>query len=126
MPLLHRRIGIFPTLLAVLLSSESARAQSSQDDLPVTQGVPKFTPPVLREKVTAVYPKEAADAGLEGTVILEFTVDEKGVVGDIKVKESAGHGFDESAIEAVKQFKFTPGMNDRTPVPSRITYSYKF
>src|SRR6185369_6878772 len=75
---------------------------------------------------SAEYPKEALDAGLEGTVILEFTVDEKGEVGEVLVKTPAGHGFDEAAVAAVKQFRFTPAENDGSPVPARVTYAYKF
>lgn len=111
-------------LIAAL--SAPAFAQISQEEAPVTEGRPKFTPPQLVKRVSAPYPKEALEKGLSGTVVLEFDVDEKGVVSNVQVKQGAGHGFDEAAAEAVKQFQFTPAMNDRTPVPSRVTYAYKF
>src|SRR4030095_1799504 len=63
---------------------------------------------------------------LSGTVVLEFDVDEKGRVGNVTVKQPAGHGFDEAAAAAVRQFQFAPAMNDRTPGPARVTYAYKF
>ncbi len=112
--------------LVLLALSAPAAAQTTQEDAPVTEGQPKFTPPVLVKRVPAVYPKEAVDLGLQGTVVLEFDVDEQGKVGNVTIKQPAGHGFDEAAAQAVRQFVFTPAMNDRTPVPSHITYAYKF
>jgi TonB family protein len=115
------------TLLAAMLACAApARAQLGQEDAPVTEGVPKFTPPKLIKRADAPYPKEALDAGLSGTVVLELDVDERGAVSNVKVKRSAGHGFDEAAALAVSQFVFSPAMNDRTPVPSHVTYAYKF
>src|SRR5688572_6263068 len=74
-----------------------AQATPTPDERGATQA-PHFTPPALKTRVSAEYPKEALDAGIEGTVILEFTVDEKGEVGEVQVKTPAGHGFDEAAV----------------------------
>ncbi len=98
----------------------------TQEEAPVTEGRPKFTPPELKSRVQAPYPADALARGLSGTVVLEFDVDERGAVANVVVKQSAGHGFDEAAVAAVKQFVFAPAMNDRTPVPARVTYAYKF
>lgn len=113
---------------AVVLSvcAPIARAQMTQEEAPVTEGVPKFTAPVLERRVAAPYPAEALARSLSGTVVLELDVDEKGVVSNVKVKSPAGHGFDEAAVAAVQKFTFAPALNDRTPVPSRVTYAYKF
>jgi TonB family protein len=113
-------------LLALLLLAGPALAQTTQEDAPVTEGVPKFVPPKILQKAPAPYPEEAAKAELSGTVVLEIDVDERGRVGNVVVKERAGHGFDEAAVEAVKKFVFSPASNDGSPVPSRVTYSYKF
>ncbi|MGZ3442139.1 MAG: TonB family protein, partial [Polyangia bacterium] len=113
-------------LLVLVTCVQGARAQMTQEEAPVTEGVPKFTPPVLRSRVEAPYPPAALAAGLSGTVVLELDVDEKGAVANVVVKEAAGHGFDEAAAAAVRKFVFAPAMNDRTPVPSRVTYAYKF
>src|SRR5262245_33296083 len=107
---------------AVLLLGLIARvawAQSGPDDPP---DKPTFTPPVLLEKVPAEYPPRAAAAGIEGTVVLEFFVDDKGVVSEITVKEQIGYGFDEAAVAAVKKFRWKPGMLGPVAVPSRVTY----
>ena len=85
-----------------------------------------FTPPVLEGRVPAVYPKAAADLGLSATVVLEFDVDESGEVLNVVVKTPVGHGFDEAAVEAVKRWRFKPGLGDGHPVSSHVTYAYKF
>lgn len=119
------RAGVLAACLLGALGGR-ARAQSSQERAPVTEGRPKFSPPVLLRRVAAQYPKEALAAGLAGTVVLEFNVDEHGKVDNVVVKQGAGHGLDEAALAAVRQFEWKPAMNDRTPVPARVTYAYKF
>ncbi|HEX6834975.1 MAG TPA: energy transducer TonB, partial [Polyangia bacterium] len=114
------RFRLGPIALVLLVYAGVARAQMTQEEAPVTEGVPKFTPPVLKARAQAAYPPEALAAGLSGTVVLEFDVDDKGVVGNVVVTQPAGHGFDEAAVAAVKKFVFAPAMNDRTPVPARV------
>jgi TonB family protein len=97
----------------VLLCGIDARAQ-------------EFEPPKLIEKVEAVYPEEAARAGITGAVTLELIVDGEGRVTEATVLAPAGHGFDEAALAAVRQFRFSPGRADGKPVPVKITYRYAF
>lgn len=74
-----------------------------------------------------VYPAEARAIGLEGTVKLSVGLNEKGVVVDVKVIERAGHGFDEAAVKAMKQFRYRPALaSDGRPVPCRFAYTYRF
>ncbi|NCP84893.1 MAG: energy transducer TonB [Bacteroidetes bacterium] len=73
-----------------------------------------------------VYPEIARKAGIEGRVILEFVVDERGKVSNVKVLRSVGGGLDEAAISAVKKVKFTPGMQRGRPVKVRYTLPVTF
>jgi TonB family protein len=114
------------TAAVVLALTAPAVAQMTQEEAPVTEGVPKFTPPTLETRTAAPYPRAALEAGLSGTVVLELDVDERGRVQNVTVKTPAGHGFDEAAVAAARTFVFRPAMNDRTPVPSRVTFAYKF
>ena len=86
----------------------------------------EFEAPRLVEKVEAVYPAEAAAQGLTGAVTMELIVDAEGHVADATVLAPAGHGFDEAALAAARQFKFTPGRADGKPVPVKVTYRYAF
>lgn len=72
------------------------------------------------------YPEIARKAGIEGRVILEFIVDEKGKVSNIKVLRSVGGGLDEAAIDALKKVKFSPGMQRGRPVKVRYTLPVTF
>jgi protein TonB len=56
------------------------------------------------------YPDAAADAGIEGFVLLAVVVAPDGVVVDVKVlkAEPPGWGFEEAAVEAVKKWRYKP------------------
>jgi protein TonB len=63
-----------------------------------------------------VYPEIARRAGIEGRVVLQFIVDERGNVVNPIVIRGIGGGADEAAIEAVRGVRFTPGMQRGQPV----------
>jgi len=68
------------------------------------------------------YPDIARRAGIEGRVIIQFIVDEQGIVRDPRVVRSAGGGgLDEAAIEAIQRVRFTPGMQRGRPVRVQMT-----
>ncbi len=67
-------------------------------------------------KVSPVYPNRAQTRGLEGYVLLEFTVDETGAVRDPRVLESSSAIFDRSALNAVLRFKYKPRVVNGAPV----------
>ena len=66
------------------------------------------------------YTPEATEAGIEGTVILTFVVDERGRVRDIKVLQGLGGGLTEAAKRALQACAFSPGERDGKPVPTRV------
>ncbi len=82
--------------------------------------------PVLKRQVEAQYPADALAQQLEGTVELFIDISETGTVTDVQLHQSAGHGFDEAAIAAVRQFEFEPAEVDGVPAPVRIHYAYQF
>jgi TonB family protein len=84
------------------------------------------TAPVLEFKVDPVYPHQALDAGIEGTVVMELYIDAKGDVEHVRVLSSAGHGLEEAAVAAAKQFHFKPATVDKAPVASQIVYEQQF
>lgn len=67
-------------------------------------------------QVAPQYPRRAADLGLEGFVILEFTVTREGTVRDPRVLQSSHEIFDRSAIDAVLRFRYRPRVIDGEPV----------
>ncbi|MEM7139019.1 MAG: TonB family protein, partial [Myxococcota bacterium] len=107
-----------------LLSSLAPSPTTAQDDTPVDPD--EVHAPVLVDFVDAPYPPEAAAARLEGIVVLKLSIDAEGAVTDVEVDAPAGHGFDEAAMEAARQFRFEPARRGASPVAARILYSYEF
>ena len=67
-------------------------------------------------KVAPVYPARALTRGLEGYVIVEFTVTRTGTVRDVFVIESTSQLFERAATEAALKFKYKPRVIDGEPV----------
>lgn len=70
-------------------------------------------------RVNPEYPSFARRAGLQGTVVLEVEVLRDGSVGAIEVLRSlsAGPGgLDEAAVNAMRQWEFTPAKSGGQPV----------
>jgi protein TonB len=85
------------------------------------------TMPLPQGRCDGKYTEAAKLAGIEGTVVLDLVVDERGRVRDVRVVSGLGHGLTEAAIAAVKQCRFSPGEKDGTPVPVRVsTFKIRF
>jgi periplasmic protein TonB len=68
-------------------------------------------------KVAPNYPRRAAAKGIEGYVVVEFTVTSLGTVADPVVVESdPADIFDREALAAVKKFKYKPKVENGKPV----------
>ncbi len=68
-------------------------------------------------KVEPVYPRRAQQRGIEGYVLLEFTVTTSGAVRDPVVVEAKPPGiFDRSAIQAALKFKYRPKVANGEPM----------
>ncbi|HUZ45836.1 MAG TPA: energy transducer TonB [Terriglobia bacterium] len=90
-------------------------------------GGEKVTPPVLVYRPTPPYTKAARTRGLEGSVDLLILVDAKGDVTDVKEHGSPlGSGLDQSAINAVRTWKFKPAERAGVPVAVRIIVEVAF
>jgi protein TonB len=72
-----------------------------------------------------VYPDLARAARLEGTVILEATIDETGAVTNVKVLRSIPL-LDRAATDAVRRWRYTPTRLNGVPVPVLMTVTVTF
>jgi periplasmic protein TonB len=72
------------------------------------------------------YSEEARKAKFQGTCVLWLIVGPDGRARDIKVYRSLGLGLDEKAIEAVKTWRFEPGMKDGKPVATQVNVEVTF
>jgi TonB family protein len=84
--------------------------------------------PTLIHTVQPVYPKDAKKAGVGGVVLLELEVKKDGTVGTVKeLKGIEGYpSLTESAIEAVRQWKFTPATREGVPEAVSFAVTIKF
>ncbi|PYV32864.1 MAG: hypothetical protein DMG09_23405 [Acidobacteria bacterium] len=79
----------------------------------------------LVHRVEPVYPPEATAARVSGVVILQVTVNEAGDVSDARVLR--GHPLlDGAAVEAVRQWRYSPTLLNGEPVPVIATVSIAF
>lgn len=64
-------------------------------------------------KVAPTYPRRAAQKGIEGYVVVEFTVSKLGTVINPRVIESdPANIFDRAALNAAKKFKYKPKIEN--------------
>ncbi len=93
------------------------------DQGPEANQVPK---PSVHSAVRPVYPAALAAKGEVGGVILGFVVDAKGNVGQLQVLSSSHPEFAQAAVEAVKQWVFTPAAMNGSPYESRWHMAVSF
>lgn len=83
-------------------------------------------PPTLLREVKAAYTEEARQRGRQGEVLLEIVVRRDGSVSDVKVLRGLGHGLDERAVDAVRQWRFSPASRMGQPVDVVVTVAVEF
>ncbi len=82
--------------------------------------------PQLVYSIEPEFSDEARKAHYEGTVLVQIIVGPDGLPHNVKVVRQLGMGLDEKAVEAVKQYKFKPGLKDGKPVPVIMTVEVTF
>ncbi len=79
------------------------------------------------ENPRPVYPPEAKKNGYHGQVLLKVEILSSGLVGEIEIKRSSGHRvLDQSALRAVKQWKFSPARQEGIPVAFWVNIPFTF
>jgi len=114
-----------PPGLGAVESRPSAGSGVLVDGLEPLRVGGNIKPPVKIRDVKPVYPPIAFAAGVTGVVILEATINTAGEVYSARVLR----GFpllDEAALEAVRQWMFTPTLLNNTPVPVIMTVTVNF
>jgi len=82
-------------------------------------------PPTKIRDVKPVYPAIAQSARVQGVVIIEATIGPNGRVQDARVLRSIPL-LDQAALDAVKQWEFTPTLLNGVPVPVIMTVTVNF
>jgi TonB family protein len=87
---------------------------------------PGVTPPRLLHKAEPQYSPDARADHIQGTVVLQLAVNERGRAIGISVISPLGFGLDERAQAAVETWEFAPGMKDGKPVKILATVDVNF
>src|SRR3989449_3103144 len=83
-------------------------------------------PPRLLREVRADYTEDARRRGLSGEVVLEIVVRRDGSVGDVKILQGLGGGLNDRAVQAVRQWRFSPAQRHGTPVDVIVEVAVEF
>jgi TonB family protein len=111
-------------------SSLAAGAPAALPGIPPAQGslaAPKFvsTPPRLLSSVTPVYPALARQMNVQGMVVINAKIEPNGTVGQMKVL-SGSELLRQSALDALRRFKYEPGRVAGQPAETEITVTMNF
>jgi periplasmic protein TonB len=82
-------------------------------------------PPRKTVNVPPRYPANAQAARIEGLVVLDAVIDAAGRVNDVRVIRSIPL-LDQAAIDAVRQWRFTPTLLNGEAVPILMTVTVRF
>ena len=81
--------------------------------------------PKIIKKVPIYYPEIALKAGIEGTVIVNVTIDRDGASSDFKIH--SGHPMlNDAVMKAIKQYKFRAGYKDGKSIKAIWQFPFKF
>ncbi|WP_286830273.1 MULTISPECIES: energy transducer TonB [Kordiimonas] len=81
--------------------------------------------PIVR--VQPIYPRRALEHGVEGWVVLEFTVTKQGTVENAVVIDAEPKGyFERSALAAIQKYKYKPTVVDGQARESKGQYRMTF
>lgn len=115
-----RKIAASLSVLALSVAAASASA----DEVPNMYMSSKQLKVV--EQVSPDYPRFADMAGVDGYVLVEFTVSPDGSVMTPAIAESSSDHFSESALSAISRWQFEPVMDNGVAVPVRSNMKFSF
>lgn len=103
-------------------------AQGESSAMELAQNSGGESRPARAVQVTnPIYPTSAQARGIEGYVIVEIVISDRGQVTEARVLSANPSGvFDQSAIEAVKKWSFQPGIENGKTIVSRIKQKVNF
>ena len=93
---------------------------------PYVPGIAGVTSPVVISRVEPVYPRVALNARMNGWVVLQCIIDKTGHIRDVQILHSSFGAFEQPAIDAVRQWVFSPGQLNGQPVDVIFELTVKF
>ena len=116
-------------VMAAVCSPTLVRAQEKQpasdEDETVYELGPGVSPPRVTKQVSPNY-KTARGVRLEGSVTVSLIVSSHGVPREVRVIKGIDKDVDQSAADAVRQWRFAPARKDDKPVAVRVSLEIEF
>jgi TonB family protein len=100
-------------------------SQSSEEAQKITKDV---IPPKLISSSEPVYPEaeKKLKGKFEGSCVVGMVVDKDGNTQNVHIVRSLAPDFDASAIEAVRQYRFTPATKAGEVIPVKLSVEVNF
>ncbi len=101
-------------------------ASGAMSKMTMSAGSDRDIIPLVR--INPDYPPRALSRGIEGYVIVQFTITATGMVKDVIVVEARPEGmFDQAAVRAVERWRYNPKVDEgvaveRVGVQTRLTF----
>jgi len=116
---------VFTHGLALILAASALLTHAAEPGEPVYDLGPGITPPRITKQVP---PRYSTDRGVrvDGTVTIGLVVSSTGLPKDVHVVKGLDKDIDQSAKEAVEEWRFEPARKDGKPVAVRISLEIAF
>ncbi len=89
-------------------------ASSAMSKMKMTAGSDRDIVPLVR--INPDYPPRALSRGIQGWVIVQFTISATGTVKDQKVVDSSNKIFDDAALKAIARWRYNPKVDEGVAV----------
>jgi TonB family protein len=99
---------------------------TQKSEEPVVALGPGITPPRVIHQVTPDVNSATRGFRVSGVVVIGLVVSSRGLPREVRVARSLDKDLDNSAVDAVAQWRFQPALRDDRPVAVRITIEIRF
>jgi TonB family protein len=106
------------------VTAGGTRVPDAADRLP-SGSSPRVEPPRKVHDVRPLWPDEARRAGVQGIVIVEFTVDVDGTVADARILRGVPL-LEKAALDCVRQWRYEPTLLNGRPIPFKMIAAVTF
>ncbi len=120
------RIGLICFCTAwILPGQKTASSTASTDDEPVYDLGPGVTPPRVIKQVNPQYPTTRGVKAV-GSVIIALVVSSQGFPKNPRVVKGLDKDLDQSAVDAVKEWRFAPAQKNGKAIAVRVSLQIQF
>lgn len=109
----------------LLIDACAVCAFAAEDDEPVYDLAPDMIPPRVIKQVNPHYSTNRGVRAV-GSVIIALVVTSKGLPKDPHVIKGLDPDLDQSAVDAVKEWRFSPAEKNGKPIAVRISVQIQF